>query len=498
MAASEAVPTRTPPSPRSTMCRAAVRNVWNAPSRLTLSTRRHSSPLISRKEVVPRAYTPALAKQPSTRPSLPTVWAKAASTALASATSHSSASTLLPLAASSASAAAFLLAFVPQIATSAPAWTIARAMPRPMPLLPPVTRATLPVRSKGLYTCASLARVDRSAPEEQVLTASGKTPGRASEQEVALRHRERFGGLAAQQLAVRAHLVGFGIDLDVGRGGVERHRSLGNAATRVPHRHQPLLHAEPLRQESVDGRLAHERHRGGGKRPAESAKHGPVVHRLRCGNRGIGITHGRCRDAAAQQNEVWLHAEECRAPQHEIGALADLERAELVRHALGDGRVDGVLGDVALDAEIVVARGILLEAAPLQLHLVRRLPGADDDLANAPHGLTVRGEHRERAQIVQDVLRGDGFAPDSALCEGDVLGDVGVQVMTHHQHVEMLFQRVHREGARRVGGGGQHVLQSRHLDDVGSMAAASTLSVEGMDGATLEGRDGVLHEARLV
>ena len=51
---------------------------------------------------------------------------------------------------------AFLAALVPQMATSAPASATACAIPRPIPLLPPVTSATSPVRSKGLYmrTCS--------------------------------------------------------------------------------------------------------------------------------------------------------------------------------------------------------------------------------------------------------------------------------------------------------------------------------------------------------
>ena len=52
---------------------------------------------------------------------------------------------------------------------------------------------------------------------------------------------------------------------------------------------------------------------------------------------------------------------------------------------------------------------------------------------------------------MQDVFRRDGLAPDAALGEGDVLGDVGVEVVAHHEHVEMLLQRVHRKGARRIG-----------------------------------------------
>ena len=97
---------------------------------------------------------------------------------------------------------------------------------------------------------------------------------------------------------------------------------------------------------------------------------------------------------------------------------------------------------------------------------------------------------------MQDVLGRDGLAADAALGEGDVLGDVGVEVVAHHQHVEMLFQRVDREGPRRVGGGRQHVREARHLDDVGRMAAAGAFGVEGVDGAALEGGDRVLDEAR--
>ena len=53
------------------------------------------------------------------------------------------------------------------------------------------------------------------------------------------------------------------------------------------------------------------------------------------------------------------------------------------------------------------------------------------------------------------------------------------------------------ERPRRIGRGRQHVLQPRHLDDVGRVAAAGAFGVEGVDGAALEGLDGVLHEARL-
>ena len=71
-------------------------------------------------------------------------------------------------------------------------------------------------------------------------------------------------------------------------------------------------------------------------------------------------------------------------------------------------------------------------------------------------------------------------------------------MVAHHQHVEVLVDGVFGVGPRRVGGGRQHVLQSRHLDDVGGVAAAGAFGVEGVDGAALERLDGVLDEAGLV
>jgi hypothetical protein len=76
-----------------------------------------------------------------------------------------------------------------------------------------------------------------------------------------------------------------------------------------------------------------------------------------------------------------LTPEERRRPQNEVGELAFLDRADVLRHAVGDRRVDGVFGDVALHPRVVVVALFFLEAPALFLHLVRRLPGADDDLA---------------------------------------------------------------------------------------------------------------------
>ena len=141
-------PASSPDSNRPTMWRTASRAVKKAPSRLTRSTRRHSSAVMSRK-LGARPGTPALTKHESMRPSSPTVSAIAAVTASSSPTSHTTAITSPPWAAICSTATSFLVALVPHTATAAPCSANPAAIPNPMPLLPPVTSATWPLRSKS-------------------------------------------------------------------------------------------------------------------------------------------------------------------------------------------------------------------------------------------------------------------------------------------------------------------------------------------------------------
>jgi hypothetical protein len=99
---------------------------------------------------------------------------------------------------------------------------------------------------------------------------------------------------------------------------------------------------------------------------------------------------------------------------------------------------------------------------------------------------------------VQDVFGSDGFLADTAFGEGDVLGDRAVEMMADHQHVEMFGDGVDGVGPGRVGRGRQHVAEPADLDDVGRVAAAGTLGVEGVDGAALQRLDGAFDKAALV
>ena len=89
-------------------------------------------------------------------------------------------------------------------------------------------------------------------------------------------------------------------------------------------------------------------------------------------------------------------------------------------------------------------------------------------------------------------------AANPALGERHVLGHVGVEVMAHHQHVEVLVQRVDREGPRRVRRARQHVRLAADLDDVRRVSTARPFGVIRVNRPPLERRDRVVHVAGLV
>ena len=166
-----------------------------------------------------------------------------------------------------------------------------------------------------------------------------------------------------------------------------------------------------------------------------------------------------------------------------------------MRNAVGNRRVDGVLADVALGAEVVVAGAVFWQGAALLLHLVGVLPGADDDLAHAAHGLAVAAHHADGAQVMQDIFSRNRFFADAAFSKGQVFGNRRVQVVADHQHVHMLVQRVDGVGHGRVGGRWQKVRLADHAHDVRRMATARAFGVKGAQAAALGGLDGVFHNA---
>ena len=107
-------------------------------------------------------------------------------------------------------------------------------------------------------------------------------------------------------------------------------------------------------------------------------------------------------------------------------------------------------------------------------------------------------DHRERAEVVQDVFGGDGLAADARFGEGHVFGNAGSrwwQTISMSRCSSMVLHGV-RPG--RVGGGGQHVGFAAGLDDVRRMTAAGAFGVVGVDGAALERGERGFDEAGFV
>ena len=99
---------------------------------------------------------------------------------------------------------------------------------------------------------------------------------------------------------------------------------------------------------------------------------------------------------------------------------------------------------------------------------------------------------------MQNVLSGDGFLADPALGKGHILGDIFVEMVADHQHVQMFVYRIDREGPRRVGRGGQHIGLAAKLHNIGRVTTASTFGVIGVNRPAFEGRPRRFDKARLV
>ena len=122
---------------------------------------------------------------------------------------------------------------------------------------------------------------------------------------------------------------------------------------------------------------------------------------------------------------------------------------------MGDRRVDRVLGDEPLDSFIVVAGAVAGERSKLHLHFVGRLPGPNDHLTDPAHRLRIRAHHAENSAVMKDILGPDRLGPNPAFGKSDVLGNASREVVTNHQHIKVLVDRVDSKRPGRVGAGRQ-------------------------------------------
>ncbi len=99
---------------------------------------------------------------------------------------------------------------------------------------------------------------------------------------------------------------------------------------------------------------------------------------------------------------------------------------------------------------------------------------------------------------MEDILRRDRLRSDARLGKRHVLGNLRIEVVADHEHVEVLVERVHGERARRIGRRREDIGFGTDPEDIRRVPAAGALGVEGVDGALADCREGALDEPRLV
>ena len=165
---------------------------------------------------------------------------------------------------------------------------------------------------------------------------------------------------------------------------------------------------------------------------------------------------------------------------------------------MGNRRVDCILRYIATGAHVVICACFFGQCTTLTLHLIGGLPCSQDDFTNAAHGLTVGCNNRKCSHVVENIFGCNSFASNAALGKGDVFRDGFIKVMTHHQHIKVLFYRVFGKGACWVSRGRQDEFFAANLDDIWGVPAACAFGVKRMNCATFNGVDGFFDKATFV
>mmetsp|Transcript_16537 Transcript_16537/g.24247 ORF Transcript_16537/g.24247 Transcript_16537/m.24247 type:complete len:227 (-) Transcript_16537:16-696(-) len=175
---------------------------------------------------------------------------------------------------------------------------------------------------------------------------------------------------------------------------------------------------------------------------------------------------------------------------------------------MSDGGVNGVFGNVSFDSFVVhllvhissivvdVLNGVfgfvLRKLSSLNLHFMSGLPRAGDSLANPPHGLCIARNNANRSHIMQYILRRNGLRTNPTLRKADILLKTFIQMMTHHEHIQMLIHGIPRVWTGGVGAAGQHVGFPRHTNDIGCVSSTGSLGVIRVDGSIFGSGDASL------
>ena len=65
---------------------------------------------------------------------------------------------------------------------------------------------------------------------------------------------------------------------------------------------------------------------------------------------------------------------------------------------------------------------------------------------------------------MQDILGGDGFGANAAFGEGDIFGNLRIEMMADHEHIEMLGNCVDGVGASGIRRRWQNIRETRRCE----------------------------------
>ncbi|MNS44206.1 hypothetical protein D3C72_766440 [compost metagenome] len=131
-------------------------------------------------------------------------------------------------------------------------------------------------------------------------------------------------------------------------------------------------------------------------------------------------------------------------------------------------------------------------------HFICRLPGTGDHFTNTAHCLRVGAHDAEYAHIMQDIFCCNGFRTDTGICEGYIFRNVLAEVVTYHQHIQVLINSIYGIWSCRIGRCRQYIWVHGRFDNIRSMAATGTFCMESMDNTTIDRIHGIFQESRFI
>ena len=99
---------------------------------------------------------------------------------------------------------------------------------------------------------------------------------------------------------------------------------------------------------------------------------------------------------------------------------------------------------------------------------------------------------------MQHILCRNRLRTDSGVCESHIFRNIFIQMMTNHQHIQMLIYGIYSERHGGIRRRRQYILAARCTNNIRCMPTACTLGMECMYGTATDGIQCIFHAACLI